>query len=74
MISFNLLIIKSFSMFFGNIPSVCFNSCFFLERSRDFKPPTCFSVWFLKAFAKGDYTNLACSIICLRSEVSIFPL
>ena len=52
-------------MIFGNIPSVCFNSSFLLEKSWDLKPPTCFSVWFLKAFAKGDYTNLAWSIICL---------
>ena len=64
MISFNLLIIKSFSIFLGNIPSICVDSSFLLEKSRDFKAPTFFSVRFSKAFPKGQFANLVCSIIC----------
>ena len=41
---------------------------FLLESSRDFKGPTRFSVCFSKAFPKGEYANLACSIICLWLE------
>ena len=55
MISFNLLIINSFSIFFVNIPL----------KSRDFKALTCVSVSFSKAFPKGEYANLGCSIILL---------
>ena len=72
MISFNLLIIKSFNMFFGNIHSICLSLSFLLERSRDSKAPTCFSVCFSKAFHKGEYANLARSIICLRQEGIIY--
>ena len=62
MISFNLTRIQSFIKFCGNRPSTRVN---LLERSRDFIAPTCFSVCFSKAFPEGEYTNLACSIICL---------
>ena len=44
---------------------------FLLERSRDFKAPSCFPVCFSKAFLKGEYLNLAFSIICLRLEGNI---
>ena len=71
MIFFNLLIIKSFRISFGNISSICFNSSFLLVRSRDFKAPTCFSVCFSKAFPKGEYSNSACSIICHSLEGNI---
>ena len=60
-ISFNLARIKSFIRFCGNMPSICFN---LLEESRNFIASTCFSVCFSKAFSKGEYANLACSIIC----------
>ena len=62
---------KSFIKFCGNIPSICFNSFFILERSEDFKAPTCFSVCFSKTFPKGERANLACSIICLSLEGNI---
>ena len=71
MISFNLLIIKLFSIFFGNIPSICFNSFFLLKRSRYFKARNCFFVCLSKAFPKGEYENLACSITCLSLEDNI---
>ena len=29
---------------------------------------TCFYDYFLKAFPKGEYANLACSLICLLLE------
>ena len=61
-ISFNLARIKSFIKFCGNIPSICFN---LLERSRDFIASTCISVCFSKGFPKGEYVNLAWSIIYL---------
>ena len=38
---------------------------FLLEGFRDFIEPNCFSVCFPRAFAKGEYANLASSIICL---------
>ena len=60
---------------FGNIPSICFNSSFLLEKSRDLKATTCFSVCFSKVFPKGKYVNLDCSIICLQLEGNLsFPL
>ena len=62
MISFNLAQIKSFIKLCGNILSIRFN---LLEGSRDFIVPTCFPVCFSKAFPKGEYANLAFSIICL---------
>ena len=75
---------KPFIKFCGNIPSLCFNSSFLLEKSTDFKAATYFSVCFLKAFPKGEYWNLAYSIICFwlegnisshvkHSHLSIFP-
>ena len=39
--------------------------------SRDFKAPTCFSVCFYKGFPKGEYANVACSIICFWLEGNI---
>ena len=45
----------------------------------EFKATTCFSVCFSKAFPKGEYANLVCTIICLRLlgnislPLSIFP-
>ena len=45
---------------------------FLLKRSRDFKASTWFSVCFSKAFTKGEYANIACSINSLRLEGSIF--
>ena len=70
-ISFHLSQIKSFIRFFGNIPSICFNSSFLLKTSRDFIAPTCFSVCFSKTFPKGAYANLPCSIICFWLEGNI---
>ena len=64
MVYFNLLIIKSFNKFFWNIPSIHLFSPLLLETLRYFKASVCFSVCFSKAFPKGDYVNLACSIIC----------
>ena len=61
----------SFNRFFGNIPSVFFDSSLLLERFRDFKVSTCFSVCFSKVFPKEQYVNLACCIICMRLEVNI---
>ena len=55
---------------------------FLLERSRDFTAPTYFYVCFIKAFPKGEYGDLAFSVICLEinssspvrySYLSIFP-
>ena len=48
-------------MNFGKRLLICFNSSFLLERSRDFI-----------AFPKGEYANLACSIICFRSGGNIY--
>ena len=62
MISFNLL------LFSANIPSKCIFCYFSLEKSRDFKSHTCFSVCFSKAFPQGEYENLACSVICFWVE------
>ena len=62
-ISFNFARIKSFIRPCGNIPSIGFSSSFFLEMSREFIAETCFSVCFSKAFPKGEYVNLACSIL-----------
>ena len=42
--------------------SICFN---LLKGSRDFIALTCCFVCFPNAFAKGEYSNLVCSIICL---------
>ena len=39
-----------------------------LEDSRDFKAPTYFSVCLSKAFPKGEYSNLVCSIVCFWLE------
>ena len=39
--------------------------------SGDFIAPTCFSVYFLKAFPKGEYANLGCSIVSLLLEGNI---
>ena len=55
-----------------------------MEGCRDFIASTCFSVSFSKAFLKGEFANLDCSIICLwlkgnistpvrYSYLSIFP-
>ena len=33
--------------------------------SRDYRAPTCFTACFSKAFPKGEYANLVCSVICL---------
>ena len=64
MIPFNLAQIKSFIRFYRNIPSICFNSSFLLEGFNDFNRLS-------KAFPKGEYANIACSIICLRLEGNI---
>ena len=65
-----ILIRKSFfSIDF--IPSVFLNSSLLLERFRDFKLSTCFSVCFSKAFPKEEYVNLACSFICLRLKGNV---
>ena len=40
----------------------------------DFKASTCFFVCFSKAFLKGEYINMACSIIWLRLEGNISSL
>ena len=64
MISFNLLIIKSFSIFFGNTPLIFLNSSFLSVVVKDFKVPTGYSVCFSKAFPKGEYANLAWFVIC----------
>ena len=48
-----------------------FSSLVLLERFRDFKALTCFSVCFSKTFPKGECVNLACSIICLQLEGNI---
>ena len=39
--------------------------------SRDSIAPTCFYISFPKAFPKGEYANLACSIICLLLKGNI---
>ena len=72
MIFFKYINNKIIQHIFGNIPSICSNLYFLLERCRDFKGQTHFSVCFSKAFLKGEYENLACSIICVRSEGSIY--
>ena len=72
--SFNLSRIKLFIRVWGNIPWIYFNPPFLIGMSRNFIAPTCFSVYFLKAFPKGEYANLACSIICLWLEVNISSL
>ena len=56
---------KSFSILFGNIGSICVNSFFLLESPSDYIAPTCFFVCFSKAFAKGEYENLACYVTLL---------
>ena len=48
-----------------------FNPSVLLEMFRDFKASTCFSVCFSKAFPKGEYVNLASSIICLQLEGNV---
>ena len=63
MIPFNVKQIKSLITFWGNKPSICFLSSILLERSKDLK--TCFSVYFSKAFPKGEYATEACSNISL---------
>ena len=70
-ISFNLTQIKSFSKFCDNISSICSNSSFFIESSRDLKAPNCSAICFSKAFPKEKYENVACSIICLWLEGNI---
>ena len=65
MISFNLARIKSLIKFCRIILSICFNSSSLLKMSQDIIALTCFTVCFSKAFPKGEYANLACSIICL---------
>ena len=65
---------KSFIKFSENILSVCFNSSFILKRSRYFKAPTCFSGFFSKAFCKGEYASLFCSITCLWLEDNVSSL
>ena len=72
--SFNLSRIKLFIRVWGNIPWIYFNPPFLIGMSRNFIAPICFSVYFLKAFPKGEYANLACSIICLWLEVNISSL
>ena len=67
----NLTRIKSIIRFCGNIHSACFMLIFLLEESMHFKVPICFSVCFPKDFPKGEYANLAFSIICLRLQGSI---
>ena len=71
MISFDLLIIKLFNMIFANIPSICHSSSVLLERFRKFKASTCCCVCFSKTCPKGEYVNLACSIIYLQLEGNI---
>ena len=71
-VSFNLSRVISFIRFCGNMPSICLNSSFLLEGFRDYIAPNSFSVCFWKTFAKGEYANLACSIICPWLEVKIF--
>ena len=71
MISFNLPWIKSLIWFCGNILSVSFNSSILLERLRNLKVSTSFSVCFFKALAKGEYVNLSSSIIWLLLEGNI---
>ena len=71
MISFDLLIIKSLRIYFGNIPSICFNSPVLLEKFRYFKASTCFWVYFSKAFLKRGYVIFSCSTICFRLEGNI---
>ena len=68
MIFLNLSIIKPFNRFLGNIPLIRFNSFILLERYRNFNASTCFSVFYSKAFPKGEYLKLACSSICLCLE------
>ena len=71
-ISNALFLIILFSKFFGNILSILFNSSSsLLERIKNFKAPTCFSVCFSKVFPKGEYVNLACSFIWLRVESNV---
>ena len=42
-----------------------------LEIFKDFKVSTCFFVSFSKAFPKGEYAKLACSIISFLLESNI---
>ena len=43
----------------------CFNSSVLSEIVRDFKSSTSFSDFSPKAFPKGEYVNLGCTIIQL---------
>ena len=53
--------------------SICFDSSYFLlERFRDFKASTCFSVCFSKAFPKGEQLSLAFSTICFRLVGNVY--
>ena len=67
--------IVNFSTFwfitFWFIPSIRFNSTFLLKAFRDFTTAACFSVCFLTVFPKGEYANLAYSVISLWLEDNI---
>ena len=53
MISFTLAVIKLFNRIFENVLSISFDSSVLLERFKDFKAPTCFSV-FPKLFVEEN--------------------
>ena len=73
------LMISRFTLSF-DIKSFIDGNCF-SEKSKDFKARTCLFPWysvvfvcFLKAFPRGEYVNLACSIVCFWLEDNIFSL
>ena len=58
-VSFNLLIIKSFNMLFGNIPLIYFNPRFLLERFKD--QPVFFLFVLLRLFLENDLSGIISS-------------
>ena len=65
LISVNLLRIKSFAIFCGNILSTCSDSSVLAETIKDFKASVCYSVSFSKGVPTKEYVNLAYSIVCI---------
>ena len=71
MVYFTLPLTNSFNCVFVNIIAIFFNSSVLLKGFKDFKVSTCFSVCLSKAFTKGEYINVAYSIIWLPLEGNI---
>ena len=74
LISVNLLGIKSFSIFCGNILWTCFDSSILAETIKNFQASICFSVSFSKGVPTKEYVNLAYSIVFIDLQGIISSL